>query len=305
MADYMTRSAPYVRTSSGDVIISLVQARRERERKKEIEKQRKGIRPLGHVVLQRTSLNEEGRWDDGVKGDMSYSVVENGETIRLIVRAEDDDEIILDHRVDPSIYYEREGDSIIIWNEEEEFDRALSFQDINRLNEVWEQIYSVVLRAASKDLYEAAQNAIPLLNRQQEVHKQLEELAGRISIQWYPDVMKILNKFPDDVTVTSTMREINDAIRELNNANDKYSRRSAMNEQQKAITEIYTMGQGGGKQGGYKVLRDTVARTEVRSRTPSSLNRRNITKTKRTKTRRQKTRTPIKKILNTDIDTLH
>jgi chromosome segregation ATPase len=159
----------------------------------------------------------------------------------------------------------------------------------NRASEVVEKVKN--LKTEQRGLYDAVQNVLPLLNRQQGARRHLEELLKQAKDNlltqntFVEAIIKILNELPTSEKVTSTMREINDAISELNNANDKYNPQ---------IDENY-INQGGGKRGGYKVLRDTVARTEVRSRTPSSLNRRNITKTKRTKIRRQKTRTPIKK----------
>ncbi len=59
------------------------------------------------------------------------------------MRHEETGESLLDHRVEPGIDYQRQGETIITWCESSGVDLALSFQEVARCNEVWEQIRSV------------------------------------------------------------------------------------------------------------------------------------------------------------------
>ena len=88
-------------------------------------------------------LNEAGQWDDKGTGHVCY--VEEANAMTMIVRCEDTGLNLLEHKVEANIDYQRQGDTIITWCElgpdgGNPIDLALSFQEVLRCNEVWDQI---------------------------------------------------------------------------------------------------------------------------------------------------------------------
>lgn len=100
-------------------------------------------------------LNDEGQWDDKGTGHVCYQEDE-GEELLLTVRCEESGNDLLEHRVEGNIDYQRQGETIITWCEVAKengmpVDLALSFQEVARCNEVWDQV-SIAQSKAGKDL---------------------------------------------------------------------------------------------------------------------------------------------------------
>lgn len=88
-------------------------------------------------------LNEQGQWDDKGTGHVHYGTADDGdgEFVILTVQCEESGEIILEHRIEETIDYQRQGETIVTWcDDASSQDLALSFQETNHCTEVWEQI---------------------------------------------------------------------------------------------------------------------------------------------------------------------
>lgn len=83
------------------------------------------------------------RWTDRgtafCQGDFDHET----EEARLIARAENTHEILLNCVVRVSDVYQRQQDTLIVWTEPDGTDFALSFQDVEGCNEVWDFITEV------------------------------------------------------------------------------------------------------------------------------------------------------------------
>ena len=89
-------------------------------------------------------LSDTGQWDDRGTGFVQYRHSEGGDSMMLTVKSEETpNEVLLEHKIDLHIEYQRQGDTIITWCDESGVDLALSFQDQLRCNEVWDQMMNV------------------------------------------------------------------------------------------------------------------------------------------------------------------
>jgi len=96
-------------------------------------------------------LNDSGQWDDKGTGHVSYS--EEGGFFFLTVSCEETEENLLHHKIEESIEYQRQGETIITWCEPEPdgIDLALSFQEEIRCNEIWEQLHTIRTNAIKEE----------------------------------------------------------------------------------------------------------------------------------------------------------
>jgi protein phosphatase-4 regulatory subunit 3 len=89
-------------------------------------------------------LNDGGQWDDKGTGHVQHTTADDGdgEFVILTVMCEETGEVLLEHKIEnrPD-FYQRQGDTIITWCEESSgMDLALSFQEKQHCDEVWDQI---------------------------------------------------------------------------------------------------------------------------------------------------------------------
>lgn len=106
-------------------------------------------------------LNDDGQWDDKGTGHIHHGSADDGdgEFIILTVMCEESGDILLEHRVEDSIAYHRQGDTILTWCEEAtDIDLALSFQDVGHCTEVWDQISAAQSKSGSELLSQEDSN---------------------------------------------------------------------------------------------------------------------------------------------------
>uniref|UniRef100_A0A7C9EDQ6 PP4R3 EVH1-like domain-containing protein n=1 Tax=Opuntia streptacantha TaxID=393608 RepID=A0A7C9EDQ6_OPUST len=84
---------------------------------------------------------EEGKWDDHGTGHITVDYIERSEDFGLFVYAEEDNEILLLHRISPDDIYRKQEDTIISWRDPEcSTELALSFQESAGCSYIWDQI---------------------------------------------------------------------------------------------------------------------------------------------------------------------
>ena len=84
-------------------------------------------------------LNDLGQWDDQGTGHVRYEQKDN--EFILSVQSEITNQDLVVHRVDVQIDYQRQGETIITWSDVDTgHDLALSFQESQGCEEVWEHI---------------------------------------------------------------------------------------------------------------------------------------------------------------------
>ncbi|KAJ3658702.1 hypothetical protein Zmor_010427 [Zophobas morio] len=89
------------------------------------------------------ALKPDKPWDDRGTGDVSISYVDRLKGKCLLVRSESDDSLLLEIKIQPDTTYRKQEDTLIVWPGEDEFDLALSFQEKEKCDEIWEQISEV------------------------------------------------------------------------------------------------------------------------------------------------------------------
>eukprot|EP00467_Chlorarachnion_reptans_P011462 CAMPEP_0114512192 /NCGR_PEP_ID=MMETSP0109-20121206/14832_1 /TAXON_ID=29199 /ORGANISM="Chlorarachnion reptans, Strain CCCM449" /LENGTH=755 /DNA_ID=CAMNT_0001691835 /DNA_START=404 /DNA_END=2671 /DNA_ORIENTATION=+ len=89
-------------------------------------------------------LNEGGQWDDKGTGHVILNPVAEENTFFMVVRCEDTDQMLLEHKVMRDIDYGRQGDTIITWCQENNPDLALSFQEAGGCTDVWNRIVAII-----------------------------------------------------------------------------------------------------------------------------------------------------------------
>lgn len=97
-------------------------------------------------------LNDAGQWDDKGTGHVHYGSADDGdgEFVILTVQCEESGEILLEHRIEEQIDYQRQGETIVTWCDEvTTVDLALSFQETDHCTEVWEQIKEAQSKTAA------------------------------------------------------------------------------------------------------------------------------------------------------------
>jgi len=88
-------------------------------------------------------LNAEKQWDDKGTGHVSTVYVEKLKGISLVVRAESDGSILLESRIHEDTAYQKQQETLIVWNEGEKNDLAISFQEKAGCEDTWEKICNV------------------------------------------------------------------------------------------------------------------------------------------------------------------
>ena len=69
----------------------------------------------------------------------SYIVLFVQASLILIAKADETDAVLVEHRVELAIEYDKQGETILTWSENET-EYAISFQDLEGCAQVWEQI---------------------------------------------------------------------------------------------------------------------------------------------------------------------
>ncbi|XP_030766526.1 serine/threonine-protein phosphatase 4 regulatory subunit 3 isoform X2 [Sitophilus oryzae] len=89
------------------------------------------------------ALNADRQWDDRGTGHVSSSYVDRLKGISLLVRAESDNSLLLESKIQLDTAYQKQQDTLIVWSEGDNFDLALSFQEKLGCDEIWEKICQV------------------------------------------------------------------------------------------------------------------------------------------------------------------
>ena len=77
------------------------------------------------------------------------SYVERLKGVSLLVRAETDGKPLLESKIMIDTAYQKQQGTLIVWSEGENFDLALSFQEKDGCDEIWEKICQVTLSTFS------------------------------------------------------------------------------------------------------------------------------------------------------------
>ena len=89
-------------------------------------------------------LNDEGQWDDRGTGHISCQYSQELQGFGLFLRSEADNEELLGQRIVSEDIYQHQNETIITWTDPvSHADYALSFQENEGCNEMWEQILNV------------------------------------------------------------------------------------------------------------------------------------------------------------------
>ena len=80
-------------------------------------------------------LNEERQWDDRGTGHVSTSIDTTADTCSLLVKSENDGQILLDSEIRQDTNYSKQQETLIVWSEDNS-DLALSFQERTGCEEV-------------------------------------------------------------------------------------------------------------------------------------------------------------------------
>ena len=73
-------------------------------------------------------LNDARQWMDKGTGHVSWVYNDKQRSVSLVVKSETDGSILLETKILLSIVYQRQQDTLIVWNEPDRRDMALSFQ---------------------------------------------------------------------------------------------------------------------------------------------------------------------------------
>uniref|UniRef100_A0A5S6QX46 SMK-1 domain-containing protein n=1 Tax=Trichuris muris TaxID=70415 RepID=A0A5S6QX46_TRIMR len=88
-------------------------------------------------------LNEKRTWDDKGTGQVTCSFNEQLQCLTLKVISEEEGSPMLESQVQLDTVYQKQQGTLIVWTESENNDMALSFQDRQGCDEVWEAICKV------------------------------------------------------------------------------------------------------------------------------------------------------------------
>eukprot|EP00794_Sanderia_malayensis_P020324 gene20324-22323_t len=98
-------------------------------------------------------LNDDRQWDDHGTGHVSPIYVDQDKLqgIVLYVRSEDDDSCLLESKIQIDTVYQKQEATLIVWSENDN-DLALSFQEKEGCDEIWEKICQVQGKDPSVDI---------------------------------------------------------------------------------------------------------------------------------------------------------
>ncbi|XP_048734187.1 serine/threonine-protein phosphatase 4 regulatory subunit 3A-like [Ostrea edulis] len=97
-------------------------------------------------------LDEKKVWEDKGTGHVSSAYVEKLKGMSLLVRSEMDGSILLESRIRPETAYQKQQETLIVWSEADQYDLALSFQEKEGCDEIWEKICTVQGKDPSVDV---------------------------------------------------------------------------------------------------------------------------------------------------------
>ncbi|XP_021094249.1 serine/threonine-protein phosphatase 4 regulatory subunit 3B [Heterocephalus glaber] len=88
-------------------------------------------------------MNGDERWDCIGMGQVSTIYDEQLQGVCLLVQSESGDSSILQSKIQPNTPYWKKRSTLIVWSEDEYISRALSFQDPEDCQKIWEEICQV------------------------------------------------------------------------------------------------------------------------------------------------------------------
>ncbi len=123
-------------------------------------------------------LNKDGQWDDKGTGYVTIAETDGGVGMEMLVQCEDTKRDLLEHKVNPEIEYNRQGDTIITWCESEGTDLALSFQEPNGCTVVWSRVAAITGQREDQDPteYEMAIEEAPQVSLPEPSTESIEEV---------------------------------------------------------------------------------------------------------------------------------
>lgn len=86
------------------------------------------------------ALNENRQWDDKGTGHVTSCYHEPLDGMSLLVRNETDGSLLLESKIQLDTVYQKQQGTLIVWTESDNYDLALSFQEQDGCNEIWERI---------------------------------------------------------------------------------------------------------------------------------------------------------------------
>jgi protein phosphatase-4 regulatory subunit 3 len=89
------------------------------------------------------ALNENRQWDDKGTGHVTSCYHEPLDGMSLLVRNESDGSLLLESKIQLDTLYQKQQGTLIVWTESDNYDLALSFQEQDGCNEIWEKICQV------------------------------------------------------------------------------------------------------------------------------------------------------------------
>jgi len=101
------------------------------------------VTPIARRRVKLYALNADRQWDDRGTGHVTSAYVERLKGMSLLVRAENDGKTLLESKILTDTAYQKQQGTLIVWSEGENFDLALSFQEKDGCDEIWEKICQV------------------------------------------------------------------------------------------------------------------------------------------------------------------
>ncbi|XP_013002418.2 serine/threonine-protein phosphatase 4 regulatory subunit 3B-like [Cavia porcellus] len=92
------------------------------------------------LAVRVSVMNGEGLWECIGTGQVSTIYIERLESVCLLVQSEMDGSVMLESKIEPETLYRKKQGTIIVWSEAENFRIALTFQDPEGCQEIWEEI---------------------------------------------------------------------------------------------------------------------------------------------------------------------
>lgn len=89
------------------------------------------------------ALNANRQWDDKGTGHVTSCYHEPLDGMSLLVRNESDGSLLLESKIQLDTQYQKQQGTLIVWTESDNYDLALSFQEQDGCNEIWEKICQV------------------------------------------------------------------------------------------------------------------------------------------------------------------
>lgn len=89
------------------------------------------------------ALNASRQWDDKGTGHVTSCYHEPLDGMSLLVRNEADNSLMLESKIQLDTSYQKQQGTLIVWTESDNYDLALSFQEQDGCNEIWEKICQV------------------------------------------------------------------------------------------------------------------------------------------------------------------